>query len=281
MIVDSHVHFMEPASSGSPYTGDPLMAPIAVDDVLQAAADAGVSKVVQVTPSAMGWDNRFSFAGARLRRDRVLGVFGRFDPKAQALGERLREYWAQPEALGVRFTMFRGEETGWLKERVLDPFLREAAALDVPAALFAPYQAGDMDATAQRHADVRFIADHTLMLRDRAKQGEDPYRDWAALLRLARRPNVWTKVSYFPEAAAGDEPYPFPRAQTHLRMLYEEVGPQRLIWGSNFPVSRAACPYAQSVAFLRDACSFMTEDDRALVLGGTFMREFSRIPIAS
>lgn len=277
MIVDTHVHYLETAGGGRPHTDDPLLPPLSVDGVADAAAAAGVDKVVQVTPSTMGWDNAYSFAGARARPDRVLGVFGRVDPFSPGLASRLCDYWAQPGALGVRFTMFRGPEVGWLVDRALDLFLEEAAAQDVPVALFAPYQASVMLETALRHPDVRFIADHTLMLREPLpRKPWATFRDWNALIALAYRPNVWTKLSYFPEAACDDEPDPFMGAQAYLRRLYEQVGAERLIWGSNFPVSLAACPYARSLAFIRDECGFIPRSDRDAILGGNFLASFCR-----
>ena len=63
----------------------------------------------------------------------------------------------------------------------------------------------------------------------------DPFFHWPELIQLAREPNVWIKVSYFPESTMKFEKYPFSAAQRYFRELYEAVGAKKLIWGSNYP----------------------------------------------
>jgi len=276
MIVDSHAHYIQPPSADRPYAGPATVVPTSVDELAEAAALAGVDRVIQVTPSTMGYDNRYSFEGARARPDRIAGVFGRFDPQAPEVERRLREYWADPLALGVRQTMFGEGTQRWLQDRVLDPFLRAAAALDMPVALFAPFQVQAVLETVDRHPDVRFLVDHTLIRHEPGQTTRSAYRHWSELLVLASRPNVWTKVSHFPEAALGEEPYPFPTARERFRQLFEHVGPGRLVWGSNYPPVRRACTYRQALGFVQEACDFLDGADRREILGGTWMTHFSR-----
>lgn len=275
MIVDSHVHYIEPPSADRPYADPPVMAPISVDELLDLATAAGVDRIVQVTASTMGHDNRYSFEGVAQRPDRVLGCFGRLDPVSPGVEERLQAFWATPGALGVRLTLFHGWSRQWLAQRAIDPFLHAAAALDVPVALFAPFQAGEVLETVRRHPGVRFLIDHTLIRHEAGQTITSPFRHWPQLLALAACPNVWTKVSYFPEALMGNEPFPYPTGQQHLRALYEHVGADRLVWGSNFPPVQRACTYAQAVDFIRQ-CPFFGDGDREKVLGGTFLATFAR-----
>ena len=74
------------------------------------------------------------------------------------------------------------------------------------------------------------------------------------MIVLAGEPNVWMKVSYFPEAAGFSEKYPFPWAKERFRELFERVGSQRMVWGSNYPPVLTACSYNQALAFVRDEC---------------------------
>ncbi len=276
MIIDSHVHYIEPPTAQRPYDIAPIMAPISVDEVVAAATAAGVDRIVDVTPSTMGYDNRYAFEGARARPDRVLGVFGRVDPLLHDVQARLRDFWQDPVALGVRQTMFAARSRDWLRLRALDPFLRAAAALDVPVALFAPFQVDDARDTVDRHPDVRFLIDHTFIRHEPDQTVAQAFRHWPALIALAGRPNVWVKVSHFPEAALGVEAYPYPSAAAHLRSLVETVGPKRLIWGSNFPPVQRACSYRQTLAFFTEACHFLDAEDLEWILGRTFLEQFGR-----
>jgi predicted TIM-barrel fold metal-dependent hydrolase len=108
------------------------------------------------------------------------------------------------------------------------------------------------------------------------KDNREAFRQWDALLSLAGEPNAWIKCSYFPEAAKDLEAFPFPVAQDHLRRLYEHVGAERLVWGSNFPNVRRACTYREALDFIRVECSFLGEADRAGLLGANFRRYVAR-----
>jgi L-fuconolactonase len=50
------------------------------------------------------------------------------------------------------------------------------------------------------------------------------------------------------------------------------VGPERLCFGSDFPASTRFCTFRQTLAAVREHCSFFTPEDIALVLGETLGR---------
>lgn len=279
MIIDAHIHYIEPPTPDRPYVDPPVMTPISVDVLLDEATKAGVDKIVQVTASTMGYDNRYSFEGVARRPDRVLGCFGRFDPIAPGVADRLADYWATPGALGVRFTLFHAWTRDWLSEGRMDGFFEAAAALDLPVALHAPFQAAEVLKTVRRHDGVRFLIDHTLIRHEANQTAASAFRQWPQVLELAALPNVWTKVSYFPEAAMGSEGFPYPTAQEHLQRIYDRVGAGRLIWGSNFPPVLRACTYSQSLEFIRQ-CDFFASDELADVLGRNFVAEFANRPFS-
>jgi predicted TIM-barrel fold metal-dependent hydrolase len=94
----------------------------------------------------------------------------------------------------------------------------------------------------------------------------------AEILSAARRPNVYVKVSGFGYAAAAGEGFPYPEQGWILRCLYEFYGPERLCWGSDYPVVRRFMTYGQALDVVRRHCAFMPEPDRDLILGGTMAR---------
>jgi ATP-binding cassette subfamily B protein len=58
--------------------------------------------------------------------------------------------------------------------------------------------------------------------------------------------------------------------------LVQHAGTSRLIWGSNFPPVGRACTYLQALDFVQKECEFLSAQDRALILGGNFYRDFMR-----
>jgi predicted TIM-barrel fold metal-dependent hydrolase len=75
---------------------------------------------------------------------------------------------------------------------------------------------------------------------------------------------VWSEVLY-PIAWGGRHEYPYARAHAHIRQLYDRFGPKRLIWGSDMPNVERYCTYRQTLAYVTNYCSFLTEADRRLI----------------
>jgi L-fuconolactonase len=102
---------------------------------------------------------------------------------------------------------------------------------------------------------------------------EDPFAHWDAVLALAQEPNVFVKVSCFPEVSR--EAYPFADIAPFFGSLYKRFGAVRLIWGSNYPPSGEVCSYKQSVDFV-DELPFLSNIDKAEIFGGSFLKAVRR-----
>lgn len=266
-IVDTHVHYWEPERPDRPYDarGMRVGAPVSVESLLATLDATGVDKIIQVTPSIMGDDNRYALEGA-LEHPHRIRVFGRFDPAKPDLFGRLREMMGQPYLIGLRFTIF-GRESSPLIDGTMEAFWREAEELDIPVAIYAADQPKEIGDVARRHPGLRLIVDHfTLHFR----QGHSSFEHWPDVLALTDVPIVFFKASYLPEATS--EEYPYPKAQQYLREAYERIGPDRLMFGSNYPPSLRVGSYQQAVDFVREACDFLPATDRDKILGGTAIR---------
>jgi predicted TIM-barrel fold metal-dependent hydrolase len=265
-LIDAHLHYWEPPSEERPHSsaGMDIGPPRSVEEVLGTTGAAGVERILQVTPSCMGWDNRYALEGAEANPDRIR-VFGRLDPSAPDAAEQVDAWLEHPLAVGIRLTLFRAGAT-WSGDPSWEPFWNRCEQLGAPVAVYAPEQSADLGALADAHPGLNLLVDHCSL-----SHAPDTYAFWDDLLALESRPNVVLKVSYFPEAAEG-EAYPFTRAQARMREVYERFGADRMIWGSNFPPVLTACSYEQALAFVRDECGFFAPGDLEKVLGGTAIR---------
>lgn len=63
-------------------------------------------------------------------------------------------------------------------------------------------------------------------------------------------------------------------AEALLRQVHEVFGADRLMWGSNYPAVSKVCSYRQTIDFIREGCAFLSDSDRAKILGGTAQRIF-------
>ena len=66
-----------------------------------------------------------------------------------------------------------------------------------------------------------------------------------ATLRLARYPNVYVKLSNL--QGKSSEAYPFRDTYDLARRIYDAYGPERLMWGTDFPGVMVKCGYTNAV----------------------------------
>ena len=106
-----------------------------------------------------------------------------------------------------------------------------------------------------------------------ASPADEPFTDFENALKLAARTNTSVKVPGLGEIA----PRP-PRLQPHCQfeavpplfeMAREAFGPQRMMWGSDFPPCAGREGYANALDGVRNHPAFATGDDVDWVLGKT------------
>jgi predicted TIM-barrel fold metal-dependent hydrolase len=72
----------------------------------------------------------------------------------------------------------------------------------------------------------------------------------APLAELLSRPQLMVEILY-PIHWARTHEYPFPELRPALEVLYQRVGSDRLVWGSDMPNVERNCTYRQSLHYLR------------------------------
>jgi predicted TIM-barrel fold metal-dependent hydrolase len=100
----------------------------------------------------------------------------------------------------------------------------------------------------------------------RLSEGADP-PSLREVLASAALPNIHVKLSgfHYVDTVAWD--FPYPRCRPVVQALYEHFGPERLHWGSDYPVVRKAMTYQQALEAVRTACDFITPADMPRILG--------------
>jgi predicted TIM-barrel fold metal-dependent hydrolase len=116
---------------------------------------------------------------------------------------------------------------------------------------------------AARFPEVAIVVDHMAHPPSRLGADSHAFRD---LLALARYQRIFIKVSGYYHFC--EQPYPYPECWPLFRALYEEFGPSRLVWGSDFPHVLLRCGYRRSLLLQERAYPFLTCDERALIMGG-------------
>src|SRR5438067_2145507 len=117
---------------------------------------------------------------------------------------------------------------------------------------------------AGRFPTVPFLCHH--LAGARVAEGPDSLtlRD---ILASAALPNIHVKLSGFHYVSPQAWEYPYSDCRPIVQALYDAFGPERLHWGSDYPVLRRAATYQQALEAVRTHCDFIAASDLRRILG--------------
>lgn len=121
---------------------------------------------------------------------------------------------------------------------------------------------------AQRHPEVPVLLHHLGLVRDQ--------RELDGLLALAEVPSIIVKASGFAYIDPSGAP-PYPAGVERLRAVVEAFGPDRVAWGSDFPVSpEHGVGIDRALGLVRDAVGARGASASEAIMGATAHRLLSR-----
>jgi L-fuconolactonase len=201
----------------------------------------------------------------------VLGVVGWVPLQgARAVEEALD---ARPHRLlkGIRHLIHHELDPDWLLrddvQAGLGVLARRGLTFDVVAVF--PRHLGHVPAVAERHPDLTLVIDHL---------ADPPYRSdgWSRWLQelgdAAARPNVMAKISGL-DTAAG-EGWTEAELRPAIDAAIEAFGPDRLMFGSDWPVCTRFSRYEEVVRAVERSIAGLSPAERAAILGGTAARVY-------
>jgi len=107
---------------------------------------------------------------------------------------------------------------------------------------------------------------------ERGTGAPDRFRVPQEVLTLLKLPS-W-RVELMLHLMAGDSEFPpyNPGLCKVVRTLVDEVGTEKLLWGSDMPACERTVTFQQSMVLFQTQCDFLTADQRAAILGGNLAR---------
>jgi L-fuconolactonase len=234
--------------------------PFGKDELLREMDTAGVDRVVIVPPSWEGDRNDLALEAARLHPERfaVMGRLAIERPESRALVPTWKD---QPGMLGVRLTLTREQHRGWLSDGTADWFWAAAETHAIPVMVSVAGSIPKIAEVAARHPGLRLVIDHLGLHGSVRDDALGPALE--PVLTLAPYPNVAVKASALPCYVT--EAYPFPSLHRHIRRVVEAFGRQRVFWGTD--LTRLPCPYRQAVTLFTDQLDFLSDTDKAWIMG--------------
>ena len=269
MIVDAHAHVYSPDEVSYPPIEKPYRPPAGTgtpERLREVSRAAGVDRVMMVqTTTFYGWDNRFLRDSAMAARDWAVGVCT-LDPMYPHSPDVLHSFVERANVRALR-TYANGPEGTYDHpgNRRLFDAAREAGI--VVNALVTARAADGLARVLRDYPDQPFVLDHCLAL----SAGPSYESTVAAVLDLARFPNLTAKLSFLATGSA--EEYPFRDMHDACRRFIAAYGPERCIWGSDFP-TELWCPkvsYAGHLRLFQEELG-LSADEQAAILGATAQR---------
>lgn len=270
MRIDSHHHLWSLARGDYDWLTPDLAAihrNFALTDLLPLLDAAGVQRTILVQATDTVAETEFLLQQAETS-DRIAGVVGWIDMLAPDAIEVLDRLASHPKFRGIR-PMIQGiADDSWILQAALDPvfdaLIQRGLTFD---ALVLPHQLKPLLTRMHRHPALRCVIDHGakphLATGDIAAWKDD-------MARLALETACLCKLSGL-LTEAGDVPT-LARIRPAADHLLDSFGPDRLMFGSDWPVLNLAGDYLSWVRMVEALLSPLAADDATKVWGGTAQR---------
>lgn len=199
----------------------------------------------------------------------ILGVVAWVDLTSPELGRTLDELQRHPKLCGVRHPAHDEPDANWLVREDVLRGLAELARRGLPYDLLLfPQHLPLVPQIAERIPELRMVIDHIAKPRIAAGQMDGWAQD---MERAAAIPQVYAKLSGMITEAdhanwKSEELKPF------VQHVYGLFGPERLMFGSDWPVCLLAGTWKEVLAAFTQALGPLSQEARSELLGGTAQR---------
>lgn len=280
-VTDAHVHVWELDRRPQPWIDPVTMAvihrdhPVAELEIELAAAGVGGAVLVQVLNDP-GETDELLWLGRSLLVEAVIGWVDLLDPQVAERLDDLQGHASGTRLAGARHQALADRDpAGWLLRAAAGPGLRALGEHGLVCDLILRPEHLDVahDVVAA-HPGTTFVLDHAGKAPVLSGWASEESQRWAALMtRLSRQDHLLVKLSGLTTMADLGRWTPEDLAP-YVDHLLECFGPSRLLFGSDWPVSRRAASYPRTIATARELVARLAPDERAAVLSDNARRVY-------
>lgn len=276
-MIDAHHHFWHPARGDYLWMpeGHPVLArPYHPADLQPARTETGVQQtvLVQAAPTVEETEYLLGIADCTPHVAKVVGWVDFEDPGQIQPLKRLSRH---PKFAGVRPMIQDIAQDDWMLREDIQWAFKALIDLDLSFdALGFPRHIPHFCSLLTRYPDMRVVLNHCLKPQIRSRDA-DSFRHWAdGIAALAKDSTACIKLSGL--VTECDEDWSFDALKPYVRHVLDTFGPARVMWGSDWPVVRLKCAYAQWYEMARHLTDHLDAGARAQVFSGT-AKAFYRI----
>ena len=270
--IDAHQHFWSLARGDYGWL-TPELEPIYRDflpgELKPLLAEAGIDGTILVQAAPTVAETEFMLGLAR-EETFIRGVVGWVDFEDPCAPEDIARLSKRSALVGLRPMIQDIADDDWmLGEGLVTTFAALVAADLTFDALTLPRHLSSLRELMARYPDMRTVIDHGSkpLIRDGIMNGWD--QDMSA---LASETLAFCKLSGLVTEARAD--WTVDDLRPYVDHLLDTFGPDRLVWGSDWPVCTLASSYERWVEATEELLSGLTEDERDAVLGGNAARAY-------
>lgn len=265
--LDSHQHFWRYSVEDYGWIDEP-MARIRRDflpkDLQPNLAAAGLSGCIAVQARQTLEESRWLVELAR-ENSFIKGVVGWVPLAEPQVGKALESLQREASFKGVRHVV-QGESDGFLDRDAFNAGIREITkcGLTYDVLVFAR-QLPEALRFIDRHSEQTFVLDH--IAKPTVVGAPDP--EWRRLIQeFAGRERTFCKFSGVVTEVPGWRWTPS-LLRPYFEVVLEAFGPQRLMFGSDWPVCLVATEYAAWVEFVRSCTVALSSEEQSWIFGRT------------
>jgi L-fuconolactonase len=271
--IDAHQHYWRPARGD--YHWMPAEGPLHRDYLpadlrpLNAAAGIDGTITVQAAQTVAETDWLLQLAGDPASD--ILGVVG-WVPLDTLTHATLDLMAAHPACVGVRPMLQDLEDDDWISTRVpREQLARVAQGELVFEVLSFPRQLPYVVQALESVPELTVVIDHLSKPVYTAERGE--WAKWAEhMTALSARPGTYCKLSgMVTEVGAG---WSVDDVRRHADFVLEAFGPDRVLFGTDWPVCLQVASHAQVVELAEQLTSPLNDTERAAIFGGNAERVY-------
>lgn len=255
MIVDAHHHFWDPTRREYPWMDDDLAAirrPFAPDDLRPLLEDNGIDKTILVQ-TLSNIEETSEFLATAAANDFIAGVVGWVDLTSPSVADALASL-SGDLLIGIRHQVHDEPDAEWLLRDDVQRGIRavgEAGLVydllvrtrELPAAL----------QTVRGNREMSFVIDHAAKPHISGGSWDAAWEE--RLAPFSDEKNVACKLSGLVTEAHWKSWTP-EQLEPYVRRVVGWFGPERCMFGSDWPVCLVAATYAQVMGVLRQIVGF-------------------------
>ena len=284
--IDSHCHLwsLERGDYGWLESSDPELAPIVRDfnlsdlETVASASETGRCILVQAAPSEAESDFLVSIGE---QSELIGGVVGWVDLADSHAEARLGKFAAMAKAKGIRPMLQDIEDTDWILGATQNSNLAVVEKMGLRfEALIQPRHLSAILKMCQTHSELPVVVNHAAKPVLGAETNDVLHSLWSeGMAALACNSTAFCKLSGLLTEMRPDQRNTQSNVLSVLQPVFDQLlnwfGPQRLIWGSDWPVLTLAAGYDAWVQTTDALLAPLSSSEKQAIIRGNAARFYS------